>query len=524
MGVATTFDAASCDGRLAGVCAAVAHGALSGVLLVLATSPLGFGLLAFPALAPVFFAAVRAERIVDAALSGMACGVVFFGAGFLWVPLNLGGHTWLVWAIGVPSLALPVSGLVALIAALGRSLGTGTALCMAPALWVVVEALRALGPFGIGWLRLGHALAPWPVFIQLAAAGGIGLVSAWAAGVGASLAYCLATRRRGTWALPLALVAVGTLAGIGAMTTTETRDEPSFRVAAVQPSVPADQRFLPAHFDTNLARLFDGSERALAGAPADLIVWPESAFEQPAGPSGVPFVGAIASTLGTPLLAGVRRLASTGAGLRWNSAVLAQVDGDTRILADKQRPLPLYERAPEGWIESTLGRVTSVPGRVLAGAPAQPQPVTMRDGTARRVGVLVCVDAVFPEIARQLRQGGAELLVSIANEAESGPWSARQHARLVRFRAVETGLPLVRVANGGPSVWIDPLGREIARLERGSRARSVSLGPALSAPLYVSLGDAPVLTALFLPGLVSALGVGRDARVRPRRLEGRTHS
>jgi apolipoprotein N-acyltransferase len=459
-----------------------------------------------------------------AALSGLACGLVLFGAGFLWVPVNLGGHTWLVWAIGVPLLALPVSGIVALIAALSRSLGVGPALCLAPALWVALEALRALGPFGIGWLRLGHALAPWPVFIQLAAAGGVGLVSAWAAGVGASLAYWIATRRRGAWALPLALVAVGTLVGIGAITTTEIRDEPSFRVAAVQPSVPADARFIPAHFDANLARLLEGSERALAGAPADLVVWPESAFEQQAGPSGVPFLGAIANTLRTPLLAGVRRLASAGAGLRWNSAVLALVDGDTRILADKQRPLPLYERAPEGWIASTLSRVAIVPGRVLAGAPAQPQPVTMQNGEGRRIGVLVCVDAVFPEIARQLRQGGAELLVSIANEAESGPWSALQHARLVRLRAVETGLPLVRVANGGPSVWIDPLGREIARLEHGPRARTVALGPALSVPLYVWLGDAPVLAALFLPGLVSAVGVGLDARVRPRRLEERIHS
>jgi apolipoprotein N-acyltransferase len=521
MQAAGRVDLSSGDECLDRRIAEIGCGALSGALLVLATSPLGLGLLAFPALAPVFLAAIRAERLATAVLSGLACGLVFFGAGFLWVPLNLAGQTWLVWAIGVPLLALPVAGVIGLVAALRRSFGPAPALCLAPALWVALEALRALGPLGIGWLRLGHALAPWPVLIQLAATGGVGLVSAWAAAVGALIAYAIATSRRGAWALPIALIAIGTLAGVGSLARAEIRGEPRFRVAAVQPSVPAGERFVPAHFDANLARLIDASQRALADAPADLMVWPESAFEKPAGPSGVPFLGAIASTLETPLLAGVRRLATPDATWRWNSAVLAQVDGDTRILADKQRPLPLYERAPDGWLAGILARVASVPGRVLAGAPAQPQLVTAKDGSGRRIGVLICIDSVYPEIARQLRQSGADLLVSIANEAEAGSWSARQHALLIRLRAVETGLPLVRVANGGPGVWIDPLGREIARIDRSAGVRTASLGPALDAPLYVSLGDAPVLAALFLPGLLSAFGVGLDARVRLRGPEGR---
>jgi apolipoprotein N-acyltransferase len=488
-------------------------------LLVVATSPLGLGLLAFPALAPLFFASIRADRLATAALSGLACGLVFFGAGFFWVPLNLAGQAWVVWAVGVPLLALPVAAITTLIAAICRRLGSGTALCVAPALWVALEVVRAFGPFGIGWLRLGHALAPWPVLIQLAALGGVGLVSAWAAGVGAALAHAAAVRRPVAWTLPVALLAIGSLFGVGVLATTDLHAEPRFEVAAVQPSVPAGERFVAARFDANLARLLEGSQHALVGTAADLVVWPESAFEQPAGPSGVPFLGAIANTLGTPLLAGVRRLAAADTGWRWNSAVLAQTDGDTRIVADKQRPLPLYERAPDGWLAGVLARVTTMPGRVLAGAPAKPQLVTARDGIARRVGLLVCIDAVYPEIARQLRGSGADLLVSIANEAEAGRWSARQHALLVRFRAVETGLSLVRVANDGPSVWIDPLGRETARLEAGADARTASLGPALGAPLYASLGDAPVLAALFVPALLSAIGVGRDLRVRPRRLE-----
>jgi apolipoprotein N-acyltransferase len=76
----------------------------------------------------------------------------------------------------------------------------------------------------------------------------------------------------------------------------------------------------------------------------------------------------------------------------------------------------------------------------------------------------------------------------------------------------------VRVANGGPSVWIDPLGREVDRVAAGAHSHVAALGPPLSAPPYVALGDGPIVAALFLLGSVSAVGAGRGFRVRPRRL------
>jgi apolipoprotein N-acyltransferase len=500
-------------------------GVLSGLLLFLATSPLGLGFLAFPALAPLLHSAVTAATVRRAAWSGYACGLVFFGAGYLWIPWNLGGHVWAIWVVVIPLLAIPIGAFAAILSSLARVCGRGPALCLAPALWVSLEAVRALEPFGIGWLRLGHALAPWPIWIQLAAAGGVGLVSGWAVAVGAALAHAVATGRRTAWTLAATVPALGTLIGAGVLAEAEVRGEPALRIAAVQPAVSASDRFAAARFDANLGRLLSLSREAIASAAPDLIVWPEGAFESAAGPNGAPFVGAVASTLATPLLTGVRRVAGTDTDLRFNSAVLADPDGETRVVADKQRPVPLYERAADGWLAGALARATALPGRVLAGASAEPGSVRARDGTQHRVGVLICLDAAFPEIAREARRRGAELLVSVANEAESGRWSAYQHALLIRLRAVETGLPLVRVANGGPSVWIDPLGRELARIEPGPHARVAALGPPLAPPLYVSLGDAPIVAALFVPGLViSAVGVGLDARSRPRRLTERTFS
>src|SRR5690606_13074286 len=158
--------------------------------------------------------------------------------------------------------------------------------------------------------------------------------------------------------------------------------------------------------------------------------------------------------------AGLRRPVPGGPpGVRWNSAALALPGGTTRVAGDKVRPVLVYERAPESPLARRLAAAGWWPGRVLPADAAGLIEVPRANGAPVRVGVVLCIDAAHPELARDVRRRGAELLVSPANEAEPGSWVARQHATLARLRAIETGLPLVRVANTGPSAWSDGHGR-----------------------------------------------------------------
>ena len=213
-------------------------------------------------------------------------------------------------------------------------------------------------------------------------------------------------------------------------------------------------------------------------------------------------------------MTGVWRVPGHGDGAWRNAAILAAGDGRTRTVAEKLHPVPVYERAPEGAAARALARVGLWSGRFERGAAGEPVALARAGGPAVPIGVLVCIDASYVAPARELRRDGARLLVAIANEAGAGAWSARMHARVTRLRAIENRVPVVRVANTGPTVWLDAYGRVAAELAPdapAAAAHTVALaGPP---PLAVRLGDLPVALAA-LSALAAAAATLRPAHVR----------
>ena len=82
-------------------------------------------------------------------------------------------------------------------------------------------------------------------------------------------------------------------------------------------------------------------------------------------------------------------------------------------------------------------------------------------------------------------------MLNVTNDAwygrSSGPY---QHFAIARTRAIEEGLPLVRVANNGISGVIDPAGRVVARTRLdGIGYADIALPKAAAPTLYSKTGD-----------------------------------
>jgi apolipoprotein N-acyltransferase len=111
------------------------------------------------------------------------------------------------------------------------------------------------------------------------------------------------------------------------------------------------------------------------------------------------------------------------------------------------------------------------------------------DGVA--TGVLICSEAIYADLARDLVRAGAELLVNISNDAWFGASPApAHHLNAVRFRAVELRRFLVRSTNTGLSAVVAPSGELIAEVPPGESAATVTaVTPLDTMTPYARFGD-----------------------------------
>jgi apolipoprotein N-acyltransferase len=136
-----------------------------------------------------------------------------------------------------------------------------------------------------------------------------------------------------------------------------------------------------------------------------------------------------------------------------------------------------------------------------------------------RLGVLICYESVFPDLTRREVKRGADVLVNITNDAWYGESSAPyQLLAMTAMRAVETKVPIVRVANTGVSSIIEADGSITARtplFKRGTEIEDVSWRPRRT--VYTIVGDlfSEICFVLTLVGVLLAVLRGPGAQTLP---------
>jgi apolipoprotein N-acyltransferase len=486
--------------------------------------------LAWLALVPLFHAA-RGSGVAGA-----------FGLGLLWtevwslvlydaLPVGIAEYFGrsLGFGYGVAIGVYTLTGGVFYGAALGvyRVLATGGGIAqplLAAACWSAFELARTrlLGPgiaLGVPLGLVGHTQVPNAPLLQLASVLGVCGVGFAVVAVNAGLVQWLRERTRASRAaLALAVLVAGAAELYGWLELRSAHAAPArapLAVLLVQANRALGSSWEPGDYGRNLDEYLRLTQRGAQASHPQLVLWPESALTFPLVEEVAyrDLVARVLGALGTDLLAGAPRLAAGAPPPVYNSVFVLSRAGEVLAHYDKQYLVPLAETDPLGWqlLAKSFG-----PYRYWErGVARQP----LRVG-ATRVGVLVCNEALFPQLAAERVRDGAELLFLPANDGWlGGGWLGRPRwgalmLDLAVLRAVEQRRFVVRVAASGPSAVVDPWGGIRARTDEGAAAAIPAVVEPRAAPsAYARLGDAFGIAC----GVAVAVALGGRAGWRRRR-------
>jgi apolipoprotein N-acyltransferase len=378
-----------------------------------------------------------------------------------------------------------------------------------------MEFLREFMLTGFPWSSLGYSQQAWLTVIQSADLFGVYGLSYLVVLCNMVCAECLqALWRKSPQDIPAKTVVVTAVLllmnyGYGywcLQQDLDSRNE-SLHTALIQGNIPQDLKWQPENQLNTFRTYRNLSLQAERAGGKDLIVWPEAAmpFYFQDGGKLADSVSRLPTETGSFLLFGSPAYQMDAAGARYlNSAFLLSPSGMIVGRGDKNHLVPFGEYVPLSGFLPFVNKLVAGIGDYSSGAI---NPLSIK---GRSLGVLVCYEVIFPELAREYIRQGSDLLVNITNDAwfgrSSAPW---QHLAMARFRAVENRVWLARAANTGISALISPSGKVVQQtglFEAGFLNGKVGLGA--RPRLYSRMGD--LIPGLFL--LISVLWLVQTRR------------
>lgn len=456
--------------------------AASGALLVLAFPPIGFSYLAWTGLVPFFFALYGRGNVThrNAFSLGFIFGFVFFLGTVYWVVHSMHMYGGIGLTLSIPIMLLLVAYLSVYAGVYGFCLNAARFkapffnLIFSASLWASLEYARGYFLTGLPWSLLGYTQTPVLPVVQIADITGVWGVSFLVVLGNYTLYFVLeaAFKRDKAPALKeiaFSCIVFAAVIGYGLFMINSVDLDASgwrpFKVGVAQGSIEQQMKWEES-FASKTIDIYRALSVEAGGEPPDVVVWPESAapfFLEADTPQGNRLRDAVRDA-GTYVLTGSIAYNSnpaTGATSYFNSAYLLDPNGGITGRYDKFHLVPFGEYVPKA-----VKRFLPFVKKLTAGAGdfsegPGPNPLSLNKV---KLGILICYEAIFPDISRRETKNGAGVLVNITNDAWFGYTSAPyQHFQMSVMRSVENRRYLVRSANTGISAIVDPVGRVIKR-------------------------------------------------------------
>jgi len=447
----------------------------SGVLLALSFPDYALGYVAFIALIPLLVAIVRARSSWEAFFLGWISQTTAWLIMVPWVVRVMSHYGGLPYAVGVlifVAMALYLGLYGGLFAACVKRFRLGIAFLpwlLVPLAWAAVEYVRTFLFSGFPWNLTAASIVDFVSFIQIDRAIGpyfTGALIVFPAVVAAwwitqrptSIATVLVTGSLGI----LILVWWGT-GLVASKLIPRPNASPAVTAALLQPNISQEMRWDEANVLLIYRRMMDMTVAA-AQHGAKVVIWPESSvpLSYTETESFRQAIESISREQGIDIILGSVATDPARPGRIWNSAFLAS-GGKTVGHYDKIRLVPFGEYVPMRRMLFFAEKLVHAVGEFDFGTDDHPLAGKLHYGPA------ICYEVVFPQIPRAQILNGADVLVTITNDAwYDGTAAPKQHLWQARLRAIEGDRYLLRAGTTGISAFIDPTGRVIESLPMDS--------------------------------------------------------
>ena len=469
----------------------------SGALFAWSFPNVAQGWLAFLSFAPLLIAIQRAKSTREAFFLGWAAQTTAWLIMVPWVVRvmsHYGGLPKLTGILLFVAMALYLGLYGGLFALLVRRLRLGLRFMpwlLVPLAWAVIEFARTYLFTGFPWNLLATAIVDYAPLIQIDRFGGPYFVGALIVLPSVVIAWWI-TQKPNQIARVLVAGSLGILLlvwwGTGLVASkliARPNATPAITAALLQPNISQEMRWNEAQVLTIYTKMIEMTERAATNG-AKVVIWPESTV--PLSYTETPFyrdsIEELSKRRGVDIILGSVATDPARPQRLWNSAFLVS-SGITVGHYDKIRLVPFGEYVPLRRVLFFAEKLVRAVGEFEFGTNERPL------GGILNYGPAICYEIVYPQLTRAQIRNGADVLVTITNDAwYDGTSAPAQHLWQARLRAIEGDRYLLRAATTGISAYIDPTGQLLETIPMGKDGIIYAkFQPRTALTPYVRFGD-----------------------------------